>query len=360
MYYLPGGDGSSPAKVASCVWENLYDVRDDLDADLLLLADDPRAAAEYPDVAITPSEARDHVAGAVFYYPLNPVLGLGPRPRALMRLRRMDARLACDFHGDVREDLYYHLLNRDIGLFLFSIPTAALAPWMVNWPELIVMHSRYHERIVRGHYSIRARTEIVPNGIDAGLLDHPPPSFRLEGGPSVFYHGRLAHEKGVDLLVEAMAALPSGLRGTAHLHVSGGGPLRRSLGRRAARLGLEGQVHLLGHLPIEEVYARIRAADMVVYPSRYDNFPVAVLEALALAEGPVIMSDHMGLVELTGPGLAADIIEPTASAVRDSIVRVAGGSGDLAAIVKEQRALARSLTWDRVARRYLEVLNGIQ
>jgi glycosyltransferase involved in cell wall biosynthesis len=45
--------------------------------------------------------------------------------------------------------------------------------------------------------------------------------------------------------------------------------------------------------------------------------------------------------------------------VRDAIVRVAEGRADARAAVEAQRALARELTWDRLARRYVEVFNAI-
>ncbi len=360
VFYLPGGMSSSPEKVAHCVWRHLYGAKNALEAELLLLTDDPAMVATYRDVAIQPAEARDHVRDALFYYPLNLVLGLGPYPRMMMRLRRLRARLACDFHGDVREDLWNHIRSREPGLALFTVPSAAMAPWMVNWPELVVLHSRYLERILRARYAFRPRTAIVPNGIDSALLDNPPPRVELEGEPSVFFHGRLSHEKGVDLLVDAMAALPADLRGRAHLHIAGRGPLARALARRAAGAGLGDHVHLFGHIPIGELYSSIRSADMVVYPSRYDNFPVAVLEALAIAEGPVIVSSHMGPAEHMGGALAANIVEPSAAAVRDAVVRVAGGRTDADAVVAGQRALARGLTWDRVAPRYVELFNGVQ
>jgi glycogen(starch) synthase len=359
VYFLPGGTGSSPEKVARCVWRHLYGARGGLAADLLLLSDDPAAAAPFADVAIAPSEARDHVRDAVFYYPLNLVLGLGPYPRMMMRLRRLRARLACDFHGEVREDLWNHLRSREPGMFLFTVPSAMMAPWMVNWPELVVFHSRFLEGVYRARYDFRPRTAIVPNGIEADLLDSPPARVDLEGEPSVFFHGRLCHEKGVDLLVDAMAALPPETRARAHLHLAGDGPLARALARRARRAGLAARVHLLGHIPIGRAYSCIRSADVVVYPSRYDNFPVAVLEALAVADGPVVVSDHMGLVEHMGPALAANVVPPTAAAVRDAIVRVAEGRADARAAVEAQRALARELTWDRLARRYVEVFNAI-
>jgi len=360
VFYLPGGTSSSPEKVAHSVWRHLYGARGALEAKLLCLADDPAVAAAYEDVAIQPAEARDHVRDALFYYPLNLVLGLGPYPRMMMRLRRLRARLACDFHGDVREDLWNHIKNREPGMALFTMPSAAMAPWMVNWPELVVLHSRFLELVMRARYDLKPRTAIVPNGIDSALLDDPPRRVELEGEPSVFYHGRLSHEKGVDLLVDAMAALPADLRGRAHLHIAGRGPLSRALERRVAGAGLDGQVHLLGHIPIGEVYSRLRSADMAVYPSRYDNFPVAVLEALAVADGPVIVSNHMGPVEHMGSALAADIVEPSAAAVRDAIVRVAGGRTDADAVVAEQRAFARGLTWDRIVQRYVELFNSIR
>ncbi len=359
VYYLPGSSESSPSLVASHVWRHLYDARSGLEPDLRLLADDPKVRERYGDVAIGHDEVGGLVAEGLFYFPLSPVLGLDPASRLRFRLWRRGARLVCDCHGDLREDLYNHMMNRETGMFLYAVPSAVAAPLVLNWHEAVVLHSRYLEGILRRRYDLRARTIVVPNGIDRRLLDSAPGRTDLGGEFNVCFHGRHAHEKGLDILIDAVASLPVQLRRRVHLHVLGEGPLTSRLARRASWAGVDGQAHFLGYLPLDDAYSVIRSADAVFYPSRFDNFPVAVLEALAIADGPVFFSDHMGIGEFAGPSLSGCKIPPTVAAVRAAIVDVLDGRVDVGAVVSAQRACATRYTWDRVVPEYVRFFNDL-
>ena len=231
--------------------------------------------------------------------------------------------------------------------------------WEINRHEAVVLHSRYLEGILRRRYDLRARTVVVPNVIDPRLLESDPPWRDLGGEFNVCFHGRHAHEKGLDVLIDAVASLPDGVRGRVHLHVLGEGPITTRLVRRASRAGLDGQVHFLGYLPLDDAYRVIRSADAVVYPSRFDNFPVAVLEALAIAGGPVFFSDHMGVGEFTGPSLEGNELPPAVEAFRGAITDVIEGRVDAGKLVSAQRAFAARHTWDRVVPEYVRFFNDL-
>ncbi len=359
VYYLPPPADSSPNNVAYCVWRHLHKARDGLEMDLLLLSDDDGTARGHPDLAIGPDQAEDHVGDAVFFFPVSPIIGLGPAFRRLRKLHRAGARLVSDYHGDLREDLYFHRKNRDVGLFLYTVPSAAMAPTVLNWHEWLILHSRYLERTVRRKYNLRAGTAVVPNGIETEVLDHDHGHVDMEGEISLCYHGRFTYEKGLDLLIQAMASLPDGVREKIHLHLFGRGPMERSLRRKVSRHGFGRQVHFHGHLPMEEVYPALCSADLLVYPSRFDNFPVSVLEALAVAEVPVLFSDRMGLIEFMGPSLKGNAFPLSVEAIHDAVLRVVEGHVDVEATVREQRAFARQHTWDKVIREYLAFFNEL-
>jgi glycosyltransferase involved in cell wall biosynthesis len=360
IYYMPPSSDSSPGRVASKVWHHLYEARADLELDLLLLSDDPDISGQHPDIAIDTSQMKDHVGDGVFYFPVSPVLGPGIAFRRLRELHRCGARLVSDYHGDLREDMYNHYKNRDLGLFLYTVPSALMAGKVLNWHEYLLLHSRYLENIVRDRYDLRASTVIVPNGIDEEVLDQENDHIDLEGDLTIGFHGRLTYEKGLDLLIQAVASLPDGVRDRVHLHMTGRGPMEGSLRRTASRHHIEDQVHFPGYLPMEEVYALIGSADLMVYPSRFDNFPVSVLEAFGLAEGPVLFSDRMGMIEFTGPALEENMFHLSVDETRKAILNVLDGTMDVEATVEEQRTCARRFTWDKVIREYITFMNGLQ
>jgi glycosyltransferase involved in cell wall biosynthesis len=141
--------------------------------------------------------------------------------------------------------------------------------------------------------------------IDAGLprerIDVLPlvladPGEPAPPGHGAVYVGRLAPEKGVDLLIDAWRE-----QGGASLAIVGSGPAEAALRERAR--GVPG-VRFLGAVPHDEVLRALRAAAFAVVPSRwYEVSPFAAIEALALAR-PVVAWRRGSLAELVGDGRA--------------------------------------------------------
>jgi len=127
-----------------------------------------------------------------------------------------------------------------------------------------------------------------------------PPDARPEGPFRILYVGRLVELKRVDLLIDAVAALPGG---PAELAVVGSGPLEGSL-RARAEARLPGRARWLGSRPMSEIPAEMARADCVVLPSRGDGWGAVVSEAL-MAGTPAICSDRCGaagVVQASGCG----------------------------------------------------------
>jgi glycosyltransferase involved in cell wall biosynthesis len=138
------------------------------------------------------------------------------------------------------------------------------------------------------------------------LLDHFVDARRLpakaEPGGPVLFAGRLAPEKGVDVLVEAI-----GLAGGARLEVAGEGPELARLQALAAELA-PGRVRFHGRLARDRLLELVRSATVVAVPSRWhENQPMAVLEAFACGV-PVVVTDLGGLPELVEPGRDGEVV----------------------------------------------------
>ena len=117
------------------------------------------------------------------------------------------------------------------------------------------------------------------------------------GRPAVVAVGRLARQKGFDLLLPAFAAFRA-RHPDAALTILGEGPEREALERQTAALGLSESVGIPGRS--DAVLAEIERADLFVSSSRYEGFSNAMLEAMALAV-PVVATDC--------PGATRDLIE---------------------------------------------------
>jgi len=104
--------------------------------------------------------------------------------------------------------------------------------------------------------------------------------------------GRLVSDKGVHVLIDALAALRS--RGQRpRLLVVGGGPEESNLRAQCGALGVSEQVEFAGLLPTEEVVRRLNQSRVMVVPSTYEEpFGVVALEGIAC--GCVVVASHAG------------------------------------------------------------------
>jgi len=147
---------------------------------------------------------------------------------------------------------------------------------------------------------------VIPNGIDSERLAHAHtelPSGEDGDRPlEILNVGRLDVQKGQDILLDAVASLPSGLR--ARLKVSFVG--RETMGSRASAsflqelrskvemAGLSNSVTFLGWRDdVPEILGR---SDIYVHSARWEGLSLAVLEAMA-AGLPTIYTDCSGELE---------------------------------------------------------------
>lgn len=144
----------------------------------------------------------------------------------------------------------------------------------------------------------------IRKGVDPDRFCPDSPGIRPlphgEGDPRLLFVGRLVPVKDVPNLLAAVSVLRE--RGRAvRLTIAGEGSLRSALEVEARDLGLAGRVTFTGHLDGDELARVYREHDVFVLPSSFDNFPNAVLEAMASAL-PVVATRVGGVPEQVEDG----------------------------------------------------------
>lgn len=144
--------------------------------------------------------------------------------------------------------------------------------------------------------------------------------------PTVLYFGRMEQRKGVDLLVKAaQQLLDNGInaRFTFVGGDTGSGPFGRSMRKHMQRLiapKWQSQFDLLPPVPRAKLGPMIEAATLCCFPARWDNFPNALLEAMA--SGAAVVSTNTGgpgeIIEHESSGL---LCEPTPEALATTLER---------------------------------------
>lgn len=142
------------------------------------------------------------------------------------------------------------------------------------------------------------RLAVIPNGIDASR-------FKDLGKPRepglLLAVGRLAPVKGFDLALEVLARLRKDVPGVRLVIAGedwGEGPRLRAL---AQELRVADRVTFTGRVGPDELLDLYNRASLLLAPSRYEAFGIAVLEALACG-CPAVVSDVGGLPAAMGPG----------------------------------------------------------
>ena len=162
--------------------------------------------------------------------------------------------------------------------------------------ESVFAARRYNDLI--GHPTCPVR--VVPNGLYPHEFYEPVVA---DDAVDFLYVGELRELKGVDLLLNALAAQATIY--PARAIIVGIGPDEEKYKRQARSLGLAGKVQFVGPLPARNAFSRARC---VVVPSRVESFPYIVLEAAA-ARMPLIATNVGGIPEIVA-GSATPLVPP--------------------------------------------------
>jgi glycosyltransferase involved in cell wall biosynthesis len=196
-----------------------------------------------------------------------------------------------------------------------ALPARVLLQWM-NRAGRVVPHRGPWARIGRlgGYYDLKYYRgcdllvgntrdivdHIVRRGWPAERVVHIP-NFAAAGGeaplpraaldtpedvPLLLAMGRLHRVKAHDVSLKALARFPE-----AWLWIAGSGPMERELKTLAARLGVAGRVRFLGWR--EDAAALYRAADVCLFPSRYEPLGNTVIQAWAHG-APIVAATSQG------------------------------------------------------------------
>jgi 1,2-diacylglycerol 3-alpha-glucosyltransferase len=151
----------------------------------------------------------------------------------------------------------------------------------------------------------------LSNGIDSAAYElQPGEHIEPHAHPTVMFAGRLAEEKHVDVLIEAISKTPPELN--VHLEIVGGGEVRSSLETLVQRLGLGDRVKFLGLVSDEELRETYIKADLFCMPGTAELQSLVTLEAMS-ASTPVVLADAMALPHLVRDGENGYLFTPNDS-----------------------------------------------
>jgi glycosyltransferase involved in cell wall biosynthesis len=190
------------------------------------------------------------------------------------------------------------------------------------------------------HYRLPpARIRTIPNGVELERFSVQSwPQLEPSDALRLLFVGRLNRQKGVDVLLGALAMLP---RPEAfRLRVVGVGPELERLRLQAGEAGLGSIVQFCGRQ--QDVIAHYAWSELVVLPSRFEGMPNVVLEAMSCAR-PVLGTRIAGTMDLIAEAQSGWLVpsdNPRALAQR--LEQIANERSALRSIGLAGRAIAES------------------
>lgn len=267
--------------------------------------------------------------------------------------RRFGMPLVFTYHTQL--EAYAHYVPFEPNATRFA--TARLTRTFANSSDAVVVPTNAMARHLR-QLGVSARIEVVPSGIDVEFFasGRRDPALRRrlrigEGEPMLLYVGRVAKEKNVELLIEALAlAADRSLR----LVVAGDGPAREQAELLARRLGVESRVRFLGAVGRADLPGLYASADAFLMPSVTETQGLVLVEAMA-AGAHVIAADAPPNREvLSGQGVVVPATPPAFAAALQRVPLA-----PLASTTAASRAAAGAFSQTRATDRMLAVYESL-
>lgn len=200
------------------------------------------------------------------------------------------------------------------------------------------------------------RITVIPNGVDHTVF-HPVDAARRAmlraelGLPATacvaLFVGGDWERKGVRDAISAIAGLPDVM-----LAVVGRGDTV-AMQTHAARVGAAGQVHFAGMSTVPQRW--YQAADLLLFPSRYEAFSLVTLEAAA-AGLPIIAHAINGTEDLIDDGVNGFLSPEGVEALRERVILLRDDTGRRSAMREAIARTALRYDWDSIAAAHRRVL----
>ncbi len=176
--------------------------------------------------------------------------------------------------------------------------------WLTYEAWRVICCSDYMVSHVRWAFGLpKDKLVMVPNGVDAEAyakignddLSRFRSKFALPEEKIVLFVGRLVHEKGVHVLVNAVPKVLEKVN--AKFIIVGNGYMKEQLSNIVKNMGFAHKVMFTGFVDDETLKKLQKCADVSVVPSLFEPFGIVAIEAMA-AKSPVVVSDTGGLSEI--------------------------------------------------------------
>ena len=265
----------------------------------------------------------------------------GLEARRLAKKRNLP--VVATFHSKYYDDFYKATTSR----FLARLGVRWVLRFFRSCDEVWTVNEKSAE-VLRG-YGYQGEIITMPNGtnplsVTDGERHAALTKFPLRSKvPTLIYAGQIDYKKNLDQILKACQILMlEGLN--FQLIMAGGGPNEKSIKALARELGLWDRTIFTGfisHRPT--LLSLFERADLLVFPSIYDNAPMVVREAAAMGTPPLLVEASCaaeGITHGENGFLCQDSAQSVAAAIREALPRCAA--------VGEKAKATIPIPWDTI------------
>ncbi|KKH17586.1 glycosyltransferase family 4 protein [Methanosarcina mazei] len=290
------------------------------------------------------------------HFPMLPLIF--PNSKFLLYLHTRFIRrkkIIIQYHGDIRTELKSNFKDP---VSLIHLLSYIFVPNLLKNADRVITHSYYMKGILENYGVLKS--VVIPNAVDNYWFQPCSNSICVnelldKSKLNIFYHGRLSWEKGVDLLLKAAGDYVKSNPNT-RIYLAGDGPQKNHLKELCSKLDIERKVIFMGHLNKEEIKFFLKNVDLAIYPSRFDNFPLAVLEALSCANCPIYFSKNIGIYDFAiRDGFELNFFELNSQ----NIIKIFESIKKEKMSVSYQVNFANRYSWDLIVPKYVETYNSV-
>ena len=267
----------------------------------------------------------------------------------LVKKMQRNTKLVLNLH-DIPEEVELYSpdrLHAILSKLNFTVGTRHL-----SYFDSVVVNSLF----VGSHYSSvshSAKIQVIPNGINSSLFKFRNTNEKHNVRSEILSYGNITPKKGGEILIRAFAKSDVAKKAYTLTFIGKDiGGYSTKLAKLAKVLGVGDHVLILKAMPRNELLRRILECSFTVFPSLWEGFGIAVLEAMALGK-PVIATCVGGPSDFINDGVDGFLINPRDVDRLSRLLDLLSANPDLRDTIGENAIKkAEKYTWDRISEKY--------
>jgi len=226
-----------------------------------------------------------------------------------------------------------------------------ISRWAVD--GIIAVSKAVKQDIIRRYHYSPQKIEVIYNGVDLDKFFKPIDRSHLASQSQPVWRlgaiGRLTKQKGFDVLIKALAALPKEINWQCS--IAGSGPQASHLNSLITKFGLSNQIKLVGLQT--DVPKFLAGLDLLVAPSRWEGLGLVILEAGA-AGVPVVASQIDGIVEIISHQNNGYLVEA------GSVNQLTKGLTDVLTAVSPDKRLTWAINLQKTVKENFSIIKTVE